>query len=203
MKKFLLSTVTLMTVATTAAQANTVFTDRVAFEAALASFTTESFENNPQGGAVVTYGDLTIEETDGSNFLTNTLINGFFTNAVTDGQGSAWYDDNDNSVAVFSFAAPINAVGFDIATASSQTAAIVGPGFAENVAVGTSPVFFGIIASSMFTSFTVDVTGGPEVGFDRVSFGMGDAQAPVPVPAAAPLMLAGLGALGLRRRKKA
>ncbi|MEM9838748.1 MAG: VPLPA-CTERM sorting domain-containing protein [Pseudomonadota bacterium] len=202
MKKLLLSTAALAAFCSSAAQANTVFTDRAAFEAALTSFFTESFENNPQFDAVVTYGDLTIEETNGINSITNSLISVFFTNAVTDGSGSVWYDDNDDSIANFSFANPINAVGFDIATSASETASIVGPGFTESISVGTSPVFFGIIATSMFTSFTVDVSGGPEVGFDRVSYGMGTA-ATVPIPAAAPLMLAGLGALGLRRRRKA
>lgn len=174
------------------ATAQVFYFDRPSFNAAVSGLFFESFENNPQAGASVVYGDLTFTETNGTNFITHTAINSFFTAATTDGSHSIWFDDNNDSVAVINIAFPINAIGFDVATSSGATITVGGP-FGTNFAVSANtPQFFGVINPAAFTSFTVEASGGPEVGFDAVSYG-------IPAPGAAALL--GLGGLMVLRRR--
>lgn len=171
-----IATVAAMTIwSAQAAAAPVVYTDRTSFNnAAGGGLSFESFESNPQLGESVTYGDLTFTESGGTNIFTNTALNSFFTAATTDGQHSIWYDDNDASISTVTFglAGPITALGFDIATATDSTVTIGGDIAGSINLTANTPSFFGIIdLMSPFSSVTFSASGGPEVGFDAVSFG--------------------------------
>jgi hypothetical protein len=59
------------------------------------------------------------------------------------------------------------------------------------------PMFWGVIDFDGLTSITFDATGGPNVAFDAVSYGMA-----VPEPASILLLGLGLAALRLRTRSR-
>jgi hypothetical protein len=168
------------------------FSDRNAFNLAAGSgLSFESFEVNPKDGPIVTYGNLTFEETGGSfNNFTNTSLMPFFTAATTNGLNSIWYDDNGNSVAnlTFGLASPITALGFDITSAQNGTVAIGGDLNTSLNLTANTPSFFGVIDLAMpLSTVTFSVSGGPEVGFDAVSYGRA-----IPEPAMLMLLSAGM-----------
>lgn len=174
--RLLIATFTAMMIwSAQAAATPVVYTDRTSFNnAAGGGLSFESFESNPQLGESVTYGDLTFTESGGTNIFTNTALNSFFTAATTDGEHSIWYDDNDASISTLTFglAAPITALGLDIATSSNSTVTIGGDIAGSISLTANTPSFFGIIdLMSPFSSVTFSASGGPEVGFDAVSFG--------------------------------
>jgi len=175
------------------------FTDRAAFDAAAGGeLSFESFEGSPQQGASVTYGDLTLTESGGVNYFTHTAVNSIFTSATTDGQHSIWYDDNDNSVSTLTFglASPVTALGFDIATALNSTVTIGGDIASSISLTANTPSFFGVIdLMSPINTVTFSASGGPNVGFDAVSYGNA-------IPEPGTVCLLGLGGLVLRRKLK-
>jgi hypothetical protein len=158
-----------------AAAVPTFYNNRTAFDlAAGGGLNFESFESNPQAAATVTYGDLTFVESGGTNAFTHTALNTFFTAATTHGQHSIWYDDNDDSVSTLTFglASPVTALGLDIATSTNSTVAIGGGTNSSATLTANTPAFFGVIdLASPFSSVTFSASGGPEVGFDAVSYG--------------------------------
>jgi len=174
------------------------FTDRAAFDAAAGGeLSFESFEGSPQQGASVTYGDLTLTESGGVNYFTHTAVNSIFTSATTDGQHSIWYDDNDNSVSTLTFglASPVTALGFDIATALNSTVTIGGDIASSISLMANTPSFFGVIdLMSPINTVTFSASGGPNVGFDAVSYGNA-------IPEPGTVCLLGLGGLAMIRRK--
>ncbi len=202
MKKLLLaSTAAAVLAAVPANAAHIVFTDRASFDLATGGgLAFESFEA-PQSGATVNYLGLSVTESAGTNFITHTAINSFFTGATSDGANSIWYDDNGSSLATFLFDAPINAFGIDIAAAAAGTMTYSG-GAGGTFAIGSAntPTFFGFIAPTAFTSVTFDMSGGPEVGFDALSFGT--AMGAIPEPTTWAMLIFGFGAIGGAMRKK-
>ncbi|GAA0466145.1 hypothetical protein GCM10009096_03510 [Parasphingorhabdus litoris] len=205
MKRYLLAGSAFALLSAVPAQAaEVIFTDRTAFNAAAgAGLTFESFET-AQSGATVNYPGFSVTESGGANFITHTSINSFFTSATSDGANSIWFDDNGNSLATFVFDAPITAFGFDVAAAAAGTMTFSG-GAAGSFALGAdTPTFFGVISDTAFTTLQFDMSGGPEVGFDALSFGIANAGA-VPEPATWAFMIFGFGAIGgaMRRQRKA
>ncbi|MEP3226766.1 MAG: PEPxxWA-CTERM sorting domain-containing protein [Parasphingorhabdus sp.] len=205
MKKYLFAGSAIALLSAVPAQAaEVIFTDRTAFDAATgAGLTFESFETE-QSGATVNYPGFSVTESNGFDFITHTSINSFFTSATSDGANSIWFDDNGSSLATFVFDAPINAFGFDVAAAAAGTMTFSG-GAAGSFALGAdTPTFFGLISDTAFTTLQFDMSGGPEVGFDALSFGIANVAA-VPEPATWAFMIFGFGAIGgaLRRNRKA
>ena len=174
------------------------FTDRTAFEAATSGLSFQGFEDS-QTGPTVTYPGFTATETGGVNFITNTNVNSVL-NAVTEGAGAIWYDDNGGSILTFAFNAALNAFGVDLTTSGPSTINIMSSAFDTNVDVSGNFTFFGVIADSNFSSVVFNASGGPNVGFDALAYGTSDGV--VPLPASGLLLAGAIGMLGLRRRKK-
>ncbi|NRA30736.1 MAG: VPLPA-CTERM sorting domain-containing protein [Parvularculaceae bacterium] len=120
---------------------------------------------------------------------------------LVSGTDNVGYNDNGRSVGVFdSFSGSFTALGFWYATSEDSVVRLSVNG--SEVAVldaSATPAFFGLTTMSPLVTVAFDVSGSPFVAFDDVYLG---SAAPVPVPAAAPLMLAGLAALGLRKKRK-
>ena len=174
------------------------YTDRSAFNAAAGSLNFESFEVAPSGPqASFSFSGFTVEETNGTNALTNVLINSAFgTYPVTNGSGALWYDDNDNSIGVFTFASPITAFGLDLTTALNSSITIGGDLSTTLNRTSNTPAFFGVIDTTPFTTITFNASGGPEVGFDAVSFGTTSVPEPIT------MLLLGVGLVGLAATKR-
>ena len=203
--RLVIATVTTMMIWSTQATASIVtYADRTSFNnAAGGGLSFESFESDPQSGASVTYGDLTFTETDGQNNFTNTALSSFFSSATTDGQHSIWYDDNNASISTltFGFASPLTAVGLDITTSASGVMTIGGDIAASINLTANTPSFFGVIdLMSPFSTITFSASGGPNVGFDAVSFGN---AVPEPTSLIVWSLLAALGLLAHGRRRRA
>lgn len=204
------------------ALAVTVFTDRTAFEAALATFSIEDFESTP------THGDP-----DASPFSPDGLYNLALTDFslaatpraikildsapasgsrnTTVGGERFLYLDTDNpftvltgSTTVFSLYNPVDAFGFDY-TAVSE------PGTDFTVTIGSNifnlalnnpentPLFWGVIGLGSFSDVTLATSLDSGYGVDEVTFGSA-----VPLPPALWLFGSGLVALasGAVNRKK-
>jgi len=159
------------------------YSDRVAFDAATGGgLSFESFEQDfAPGSAQQFFTDFTVSESQKSGVqignslaqLRNYASVGL-SNAITNGTGALWYDDNDNSVATFfSFSTPITAYGMDVTTSAASTIAVGGSSIVDSftTAVNT-PQFWGVIAcNNGITQITFDVSGGPNVAFDSASYG--------------------------------
>lgn len=179
----------------------TFYNNLTAFNTAagpLAGF--QGFNDNRPPQASHNYGPFTIAETNGIDLVVTTVNNNFFTAATVEGAGSIWYDDNDDSRAVFTFAAPINAFGISVATAAAGTMSVFGGAWNTTFALAANqPVFWGVISTTAFTTVTFDMSGGPEVGFDALRFGT---TTVVPEPQTWAMLLVGLGAMAVRARRR-
>ncbi|MFN5972394.1 MAG: PEP-CTERM sorting domain-containing protein [Microcystis sp.] len=191
------------------AQALTFFNNRNAFNAAAGgSLSFESFENPnlpyPQPSFPFQGGTFTVTETNGTNFLTNTLVNGAFGSfPVTNGQGALWYDDNGPSVGVFGLNPSVSAIGFDLTTRANAVVVLGGSIATVLNLTANTPQFFGVIGNpGEISQITFDASGVPLVGWDAVSFGNANAVVtPEPSTILGLLAVAGLG-LGLKRQLK-
>ena len=190
--------------AATPAAAISVTDSRAGFEAANAALSFQSFESTPSG-ASIDYGDFTVTETGGTPFLVTHLENGLLGPApLTHGKNYLWYDDNGDSVLTFVFDAPVIAFGADF-TLSGGDAALQLEAAEEtgSILAGIEPKFLGIwgfLAPTNTVSLTVD--GAPDVAIDSLSYALAPVSGDVPLPAAAPLALAGLAALGFAARRR-
>ena len=112
--------------------------------------------------------------------------------------GTTYYSaDVARTVITFVFDFAINSISWDQRSTQSEVN-ITFDGFTQNLGDGA---FFGLTSTEGVTSFTLSGRDGA-FGLDNFRY---TAVAAVPVPAALPLLLAGLGGLGMvaRRRKAA
>lgn len=190
-----------------ASAATTIYNSRAAFNAAVGGgLATESFEASRTTNATLSYTGFTVSETNGDNAIAYSGAVSLVPAALSDGSFYINYDDNGASLLVFNFNSAINSFGFNIAFNEAQTAAIIVGG----VTIGsiTLPAntggFFGARSDTAFTQFTVDVTGGPNVGVDQLTFGTAAVVSGVPEPSTWALMIGGFGMVGacMRRRTK-
>lgn len=187
----------LVAVITGSASASPVFfTNRDLFNAAAGGgLAFESFEGEPQFGSLVTYGHLSFAESGGLNAITHTALNSFFSGATTNGANSIWYDDNGASLCTITFGelGQISAIGFDLATAENSVVTIRSSAWSTTIVLNAfTPRFFGVIDTMKpFGSVIIDASGGPEVGFDAISY--------IPTPSAGVGLGMGMSVLGRRR----
>ncbi len=201
MKTTLLSAVILSAVAASAQAATSYYSDATVFAADAGSLSFEGFEGSTQNGPTHTYTDFSVSETGGTNYITNFVSNPFF-NPVQAGSNGIWYDDNGSSVGEFVFNSTINAIGLFVSTAAASTISVSFGGETTTFDTDTTPTFFGLIADVSFTNISFDASGGPEVGFDSVSYGTASQPPAVPLPASSLLLMAGVGGLTTLRRKR-
>ena len=156
-----------------------VFTNRVAFNAAAGTLNFESFEAAFSSAPSVTFGPVTVSETNDS-VGTNTIGQERDLNLVpgipTDGTGAVVYNDNGPSIVVFQFATPINAFALDLASVVTTTATF-GGGASGNVALtANTPSFFGFInQGGTFSQVTFEISStqqGSFTAFDALSYGV-------------------------------
>lgn len=186
------------------------FTDRSAFNAAVGSgLNSQSFETAFATAATVNFTGFSMTESGGTNAIAN-ADSSFATsvglsNAITNGLRMAFFDDNDNSVLTFQFTSPINAFGVDLTTSDPATVAVGGDLSTSLTRAANTPGFFGVFdPTGTFQTVSFTASGGPNVGFDAVTFGTA-AAAPIPEPMTLAVFAGvfGLGGLALRRRKLA
>jgi hypothetical protein len=177
------------------------FTDRASFDAATGGgLNFESFEADFAVADTIVFAGFTVSETLGINALAQ-LRNfpGVLDAAITDGTGALSYDDNGGSIGTFfSFASPITAFGLDITTHPDSTVTIGGSVSDSLVLTADTPSFWGVIDTAGITSISFDASGGPNLGFDAVSFD----QAVIPAPGAILLGSIGISLVGWLRRRR-
>ena len=186
----------LLAVAASSANAQ-VYTDRTAFEAALSSSTTDTFEENGPGGNTshgTTYS--------GSNF-TITGTNLFTVDPAYD----PYYDWNSGDVLDFethpgtiTVAPGVTALGFDFGNPSSfaGSGSVTINGVDYALIGQPNFIFWGIIDTTPLA--TISWNGGLGI-MDNVTTGIGGAPN-VPEPATWAMMLVGFGAIGYSMRRK-
>lgn len=206
MKKLivLLCTVCFAVVACPAIAAPTFFTNRTLFDAATGGgLSFESFENDFTESDTIVFSGFTVSETS-SITIFNKLLQlqnhpGLVDGAITDGTGALGYDDNGDSIGTFfSFTNTITAFGLDIATNPGSTVTIGGSVNYILVLANDTPSFWGVIDFAGIDSITFEASGGPNVGFDAISFG------PAIIPSPGAILLGGIGIslVGWLRRRR-
>lgn len=188
-----------------AGAATTIYSTRAAFNAAAGGgLSLESFETPVATSGSLTYAGFTVTEVGGIPGIAHSSVVSLVPAALSDGQFYINYDDNDPSVLTFVFNTAINAIGFNLAFDGAQTATFGGGVTGSLALAANTNGFFGAISDTAFTTFTIDVSGGPNVGIDALAFGTA-ATAGVPEPATWAMTIAGFGLLGgaLRRRQRA
>ena len=176
------------------------FTDRALFDAATGvGLNFESFENDFSTAASISFGGFTVSETNGVNILGQARnFPGLVDGAITDGTGALIYDDNGSSIGnFFSFTDSVTAFGLDIATSIGSTMTI-GGSVSDSIVLGNNIAsFWGVIDMGGITTLSFSASGGPNVGFDAVSYGL----ASVPEPSIVVLLGLGLVGIGFARRR--
>lgn len=197
------------------ASAITVFSDRTLFEAAVGPLTTETFDNTI-GTAPTIMFDGGITSTKSSDGIPPTL------NRVEFGVFSGFVARDDFRNISFTFPDPIFAFGADFKDVESLFVSGLFDNSNETLSISDtiagSAGFFGLSSSNAFTQilFTTNAgvvlfpggspLGGDSFDVDNLSVSTSAAVSPVPLPAALPLLAAGIGAMGFmgwRKRRKA
>lgn len=180
------------------------YNSRASFQAAAGSLSMEGFEGPGQLGAVHTYTDFQVSETNGVNAITNYLANSCCVNPVTEGRNAIWFDDNGGSIGTFyNFTGGgVYAFGLDITANEASTVAIGGAAISDSlVLAGNQPQFWGVIDTSPISAITFDASGGPNIGFDDVQYSLSPSSE-VPEPGTVALLGVGLAGIGFVRRRK-
>ena len=197
------------------ASATTVFTDRTLFEAAVGPLTTETFDNSIGTASTIVF-DGGITSTKSSDGIPPTL------NRVELGVFSGFVARDDFRNISFTFLNPIFAFGADFRDVESLFVSGLFDNTNEKLSISDtfagSSGFFGLSSTSSFTQilFTTNAgvvlfpggspLGGDSFDVDNLSVSSSAAISPVPIPAAFPLLAAGISAMGImgwRKRRKA
>lgn len=194
-----------------AASADTVFTNRAAFDAATSGQSTAGFNGVAAAGSFVAYGAGPYVE-GGMTFTSNSdmfVIDPGFYGSSYAGGGFLTSDYVQPNVVTVSFAAS-NAFGFDFGplfdgltqfTLAFSNGTNVFTQLAVGGIVGTNTLdFYGIVTDTAFTSVSITMNDAPYYNaLDNVTIGVGA----VPEPATWALMIGGFGLAGsaLRRRR--
>lgn len=209
--KILLTSVAMASLLVTSSHAAvTSFTSLADFEAAATVNEFEDFENvsgRPLPSPLVIGSASLFATGPGSEMLWQSGENpgsfplpGFYVGAEN-AQGGIGID----------LAPGISAIAFDLGeileTPSEMEVRVTDGGgtsvFQLNVGGGTGFTFRGFTSDSSITNVVIEVIrGGSFEALDNLRVGVAGDQRVVPLPAAAPLMLAGLAALGLRSRRR-
>lgn len=182
-----------------------LFSDRTTFESELTSLTTETFNgfavDQSFNGFAVDVGDFSLNaDAIGNRNLIDALPavpNG----GDIDGTTFLNYFLNGSSATIV-FDAAITAVGFDIqnfGNVGNVSTLSVLDGVFDQTDIPGGTLFFGLVSDTAFTSltFTSEINDG--FALDNLTYGT---TAPIPVPAGLPLILGGLGAIAMLRRKR-
>ena len=211
MKKWqpiLLASATIFAVAESPVNATTIFTDRSLFLAAAGTIQTETFNsystNISLEGTTLDTGLLTVDGT-ASTFLSIDALTGSY----SPGDGTSYLlglGFTGESI-MFTFNSPIKSFGLDMYAVNDEIerSRIIINGITYTLPTVATLVasFFGIVSDDEFSSVQLLAVAGEQAGYDNVTFG---SPSPVPIPAALPLLAAGLGAMGFmgwRRKRKA
>ena len=185
------------------ATAQTVYTDRTAFDAA-ATTTLQNFNGAPTSSTAtaVTFTPVTFSCTG------STYCPGFFgtRNLGNSGSGSVFFATPDT--ATFTFDAPITAFGIDLRDvgtngATNFSAIINGTSYLLQSDYSSGvPFFFGYTGSAFSSVSFTGTQVGDGVDFDDLAFGASSINAAVPEPSTWAMMLIGFGAVGFSMRRR-
>ena len=195
---------------TNAQAAIVTYTDRAAFDAAIATATStieDDFNNNISAADSITFSSGVVSENSPGRTVTdNGVAGGVYSNGVSfDGSlGSSQVD--------WTFPGSAFAVGFDYSTNQGANGVRVGMDdgsgliFPALAFLGSSQVldgFAGFISTDTFLSFSfIDASSGrADFSLDNLVVALAPA-APIPLPAAAPLFLMALAVAGYASRGK-
>jgi hypothetical protein len=189
----------LLTMPIAGQSAAVTYTDRGLFEAALSSFSVDSFDTVPQGQF------FTLDRGDYVMAADNQGLFGCINNQACGDNSAKGFDDayvwDYVSIDTFTFDSQINGFGFDFDSPGNQ--ASVSP-ILQGITAPTLSGFFGIIDEAAFTQVSLGQTASFMI-FDDLTYGVTLPSA-VPVPAAVWLFgtaLIGLVGFGKRKSKVA
>ena len=192
----------------------TAFSDRTAFEAAAGSLTTETFDGYTSdqsfNGTTFDVGDFTLssDETAVRNIIDALPVDG--NGESIDGTTYLSYYLR-RTTATITFDTAITAIGFDqqyFGNGEDVSSISVLDGQFLDGLIGTSGSFFGLISDTPFTTVLFSSIINDGFSVDNLSYGGSTSTEPpsetpseVPLPASLPMILGGLAAMGLMKRR--